>query len=224
MSTDVLYELTGVANGAPLRLTGKGAVDEAAGTYDLDIDIESFPMGWDPAMVILICCDRMLGFGARETSGAMNLRSRCGDDYTILDRSGEGRVRSGRTLFRARASSTGGVEDGKLFHRSQIHEATLNLLPEERITTIATPYHAIVRPLSDAALLLTTTFKFATTLENDCYGFTNYPIVGSSVKSLAPSAVEIVTIDDVSFKTKFARKGAGSISIHMRSSIRVVSI
>lgn len=37
MAIDVLYELSGVANGAPLLITGTGEVDPVAGTYDLDI-------------------------------------------------------------------------------------------------------------------------------------------------------------------------------------------
>ena len=219
MSTDVLYELSGVANGAPLYVTGKGAVDEIAGTYDLDVDIQRFPMNWDPGMIILICCDRMLGFGALERSGAKNLRSLCGDDYTILDRSGEGRVQSGRTLFRARASSTGGMEDGILVNRSQIHEATFNLLPEERITSIATPYKATAQKLGESGLLVTSTFQFTTSEEDGCYGFTNYPIVSPAVRSLDPDQAALITVDDVSFNTRYSRLGVGSISIHMKSSI-----
>jgi hypothetical protein len=147
-------------------------------------------MGWDPATIILICCDKMLGFGAKETLGAQNLHSRCGTDYTILDRSGEGRVRSGRVLFRARASSIGGMHGGKLVNRSQIHEATFNMLPEERITHIETPYDAILRRLSNDTLLMTSAFHFDTNHENDCHGFTNYPIVSLAMKSLESSCVQ----------------------------------
>lgn len=220
MSTDVAYELSGIAGGAPLWATGKGIVDEATGTYDLDVDIQRFPMNWDPAMIILICCDRMLGYGSAQLSGAKNLRSMCGNDYTIQDRSGEGRVQSGRTLFRARASSTGGMEDGKLFNRSQIHEATSNLLPEERVTNIATPYQAVVRKLGDSALLVTSTFQFATTHESGCFGFTNYPILSPGAKSLDAAKAAIVTVENVSFKTTYLRQGRGSISIHIKSSVK----
>lgn len=224
MSTDVFYELSGVANGAPLYMSGQGVVDELTGSYDLDLDIQHFPMGWDPATIILICCDRMLGFGSQAASDAMNLHSRCGDDYTILDRSGEGRTTNGRTLFRARASSIGGFENGKIYNRSQIHEATFNLLPEERITEIRAPYTAIIQRMERNVLLMTSTFKFSTNFENDCYGFTNYPILSSATKSLSPGQIAIVNIEEVSFSTKCTKQGSGSISIHLKSSIREVNI
>ncbi|MEJ1934659.1 hypothetical protein WDZ92_31050, partial [Nostoc sp. NIES-2111] len=164
---------------------------------------------WDPAMIILICCDRFVGLFAKETDDRQNLLSMFDGNYHILDRSGEGRGPSCNPLWSIKASSTGFREEGRVYNHSQIISSEIHLGVDERITSINSPFFAITRRLGKNMLLTSTTFQFDTTENPGSFGYTNYPILPSNGRLPDVPALSGYKISDVEFKSK--EKGRGEV-------------
>jgi hypothetical protein len=220
MSVDVDYELAGVFNGMPLEVSGKGVMNFQTGTYELVVDFPRIPMHWDPSFIIMICCDRMAGFFSKEILGARNLKSLAGDDYSIFEREFPTFRPSGAPLCRGRASSIGGLRNGKIFNRSQIISAEFFLALDEQVTEISVPTRAIVREMGGNAMLMSSVIQFSTNKDKDCYGHVSYPILmnGSRAHNLGGSGL-VVTTDKMNAQITRTPQGGATCKFAVQSSV-----
>jgi hypothetical protein len=224
MKKDIRYELVGCIAGMPLDVNGKGEMDFDNGSYELAVKFPRVPMHWDPAFTILICCDRLLGFFAKEQDGALNLMNRCGPGYHIFDREFPTRRPNGTLLAHGRASSTGGIVDGVLYSRSQIISGEFNLGLDERIAKIHVPYHATMRDINETTLLMSSIFTFDTNIEKGCWGYATYPIISQARKALTSGNAAVVSVNAVQFHNTRSSFGGCDFSFRVQSSIKNATI
>ena len=198
----VRYSLSGVVNNTQLDAVGSGEADFDAGTYRMKLKVPKVPMHWDPAFVILICCDRMLGVCARQEGTGRSIHALSGGQHMLAWRTGHLYDDRGRECGWAQASSVGTFEDGVLTSRSQLLQAHFHLELEEQITRIHTPYRATMMPFGDDIVLVTSAYSFETNMGNTYRGFTTYPYkmrpdrVGvNNLAGLQELTVESVNLD-----------------------------
>lgn len=64
MTQDIDYLLTGLISGTYTEVTGKGQIDQSKGTMDLELTVSHAPDGWDPGIILLICCQNLRLYSA----------------------------------------------------------------------------------------------------------------------------------------------------------------
>lgn len=220
MKLDVDYELTGCVNNTQIEVKGKGQADFDTGRYEMSLQLPTIPMHWDPAYIILICCDRMLGVSAREAGGAKNIYSISGGDYTIQDRSGEGFTIDGRKIAHASASSLGYITGNKIVSRSQLLECWVRLNLLEEITKIHQPYYGTMVPFGDDGILVTSSYSFETNQGNTYRGFTNYPYKSGTKQTIA--GPQLLSIADLKFSKTSPRGGQTQFDFEMTSVVNAL--
>ena len=221
MKLDVDYELTGCVNNAPLEVRGRGVADFEAGRYQMDLRCRRVPMHWDPALVILICCDRMYGVCAKEGAGAKNIHSLSGGDHVLPWRRAGIYDEQGREVGYACASSHGHRKDDILISRSQLLTGHIHLDLLEEVTEIVTPYDGTMMAFGPDMLLLTSAYSFGTDHGNSYKGFTVYPY-----KMCPPATIEapqLVTVESVSMERGRYENGDTRFEFVMKSKIEVLT-
>ena len=221
MQLDIDYELAGAINGLNIEAKGKGLADTKTGRYEMGLDFPKIPMHWDPAFVILICCDLMLGVSAREEGDARNIHSLSDGDHTILERDASGFTASGRKVMRASASSYGFKEGNKLTNRSQLLDCWIRLELLEEVTKIKQPYFATMTPFGSDGILVTSSYSFETSHGNTYRGFTNYPYKLKNGRSVQQP--QLLTVESVEFQKQVKRSGSGTFNFVMNSSVKPLS-
>ncbi len=214
-SLNVEYQLTGLVNNCGLHVSGSGQADMDRGQYSMDLVVNQVPPQWDPAFVILICCDRMLGVCAREIGEARSIHSISDGNHILVGRSSKIYDEDGRLVGSAKASSIGHRTGEKLVSKSYIEEGTFNLLPGEQVTEIDAPYNATAIRLGVNGLIVTSSFTFKTTLGKKYYGYTSYPytIPGVSIDVMAAlPAVQLITVENV--RMNRTNEADGTIRFH----------
>jgi hypothetical protein len=222
MKLDVDYELTGCVNNAPLEVKGKGTADFDSGRYEMTLRLPRVPMHWDPAFVILICCDRMLGVCAREDGGAKNIHSLSGGAHTLAWRQAGIYDDQGREVGYASASSHGHREGNLLISRSQLLTGHIHLGLLEQVTEISTPYSATMMPFGPDMLLMTSAYSFKTDHGNTYKGFTVYPYKMSPAATVA--GPQLLTVETVAMNRSKTKSGETEFHFQMSSKVQPLAI
>lgn len=200
MKLDVDYQLTGCVNNAPLEVTGKGIADFSFGIYEMSLSLPRVPMHWDPAFVILICCDRMMGVCAKQEKNALNIHSLSGGNHTLAWRQAGIYDEGGREVGYASASSHGRKEGNTLFSRSQLLTGHIHLGLLEKVIRIATPFTATMMKFGPDMVLITSAYSFETDQGNKYKGYTVYPYRMADKKTI--DGPQLLTIESVDFERK----------------------
>ena len=195
MKLDVDYELTGCVNNAPVEVTGTGTADFDTGRYEMSLRVPRVPMHWDPAFVILMCCDRMLGVCAKEVGEARNIYQLSDGNHVLAWRQAGIYDDQGREVGYASASSHGRREGNVLISRSQLLTAHIHLDLLEQVKAIDTPYSATMMQFGSDMVLMTSAYSFETDHGNSYKGFTVYPY--KMPASTAISAPQLLTVESV---------------------------
>jgi hypothetical protein len=222
MKLDVDYELTGCVNNAPVEVKGKGTADFDAGRYEMTLRLPRVPMHWDPAFVILICCDRMLGVCAKESPGAKNIHSLSGGAHTLAWRQAGIYDEQGREVGYASASSHGHREGDRLISRSQLLTGHIHLDLLEQVTEIVTPYNATMMPFGPDMLLMTSAYSFKTDHGNTYKGFTVYPYKMSPAATIA--GPQMLTVESVSMSRAKSKAGDIEFQFQMNSKVQCLNL
>lgn len=221
---DVDYKLTGCVNNTPLEVIGTGLADFEEGRYEMKMKMDQVPMHWDPAFVILICCDRMLGVCAKEVGSAKNIHS-LSDGYHLLGWRQAGIYdEQGREVGYANASSHGHRDGNRLVSRSQILTGHIHLDLLEEVTRIDTPYNAMQMPFGANMTLLTSAYSFETDHDNRYKGFTVYPykIPNERLVGRMPESYQVLTIESIDFKREKHASGACTFEFMMQQRVETL--
>jgi len=223
---DVDYKLTGCVNNTPLEVIGKGMADFANGHYEMTMRMDNVPMHWDPAFVILICCDRMLGVCAKEHGTAKNIHSLSDGSHILAWRQAGIYDEQGREVGYANASSHGHREGNTLVSRSQILTGHIHLDLLEEVTKISTPYNAMQMPFGDTMTLLTSAYSFETDHGNKYKGFTVYPykIPQEKLQGKMVSDFQLLTIENIDFKRTKEKSGAATFQFSMQQKVETLTL
>ena len=184
----------------------------------MELNLPRIPMHWDPAFVILICCDLMIGVSAREDNGAKNIHALSGGDHTLIERDAAGFTASGRRIARACASSIGYQSGKKLFNRSQLLDCWIRMELQEEVTKINDPYFATMVPFGPDGVLVTSSYSFETSHGNTCRGFTNYPYKIKANRTI--TSPQVLTVNEVKFNKVINKSGAAKFAFSMNTSVK----
>lgn len=66
------YLLTGYIDGIYTEISGKGTINQVDGKFDLELNVHLAPVGWDPAIIILMCCDNLRFYSSKNESGSIS--------------------------------------------------------------------------------------------------------------------------------------------------------
>lgn len=232
MKLDVDYELTGCINNAPVEISGNGTADFISGEYEMTLRLPRIPMHWDPAFVILICCDRMLGVCAKESPGAKNIHSLSGGNHVLRWRQAGIYDEQGREVGYASASSHGHREGNKLISRSQLLTGHVHLDLLEQVTEIEIPYRATMMPFGPDMILITSAYSFRTDHENAYKGFTVYPYKMSPQPAMSEeqnaentiAGPQLLTVENVSMSRTQSKNGDYEFSFQTTSNVQCLSL
>ena len=228
MKLDVDYELTGCINNAPVEITGHGMADFSTGQYEMTLRLPRIPMHWDPAFVILICCDRMLGVCAKESPGAKNIHSLSRGNHVLRWRQAGIYDEQGREVGYVSASSHGHREGNRLISRSQLLTGRVHLDLLEQVTEIDFPFNATMMPFGPEMVLVTSAYSFRTDHGNAYKGYTVYPYKMSpqpadnkvqSTQNTIPGP-QLLTVDNVSMSRGRFDNGDHKFSFRTTSSVQ----
>ncbi|UYZ61199.1 hypothetical protein [Hymenobacter latericus] len=223
---DVDYKLTGCVNNTPLEVIGTGLADFDNGRYEMQMQMDNVPMHWDPAFVILICCDRMLGVCAKQQGRAKNIHTLSDGFHALAWRQAGIYDEQGREVGYANASSHGHREGNTLVSRSQILTGHIHLDLLEEVTSISTPHNAMQMPFGDNMTLLTSAYSFETDHGNKYKGFTVYPykIPLDRLQGEMISDFQLLTIENIDFSRVREKSGACTFKFEMQHSVETLQI
>lgn len=210
---DIDYALGGSINGVNLDITGKGKADFSTGIYEMEMAIPSVPMHWDPALIILICCELRMGVVAEERGSARNIFSLSSGNPILPYRHAAIFDSSGRACGTVVASSHGHVDGSRMISRSQILSGHMHLALNEEIINIETPYKASMLQTSIGMTVVTAAYSFSTNQGNSYTGYTVYPYKTFLEKSNV--GIHGITVEYVSM-SRTAIQGKG-IHFHFKS-------
>lgn len=222
MKLDVDYELTGCVNNAPLEVKGRGTADFCSGEYEMALEFPRVPMHWDPAFIIMICCDRMLGVCAKEHPGAKNIHSLSDGQHLLAWRQAGIYDEQGREVGYASASSHGHREGDLLISRSQLLTGHIHLDLLEEVTEIITPYSATMMPFGTDMLLMTSAYSFKTDHDNTYKGFTVYPYKVPNGATISDH--QLLTVQSVSMERTKTKEGGVTFQFQMTSEVQCLSL
>ena len=187
----------------------------------MTLNMPRVPMCWDPAFVILICCDRLLGVCARECGEAVNIQSVSDGNHILVKRLAVIFNKSGQEVGSASASSHGYRDGNILVSRSQLLSARFNIELLEKVSKIQTPYTASMIPFGEDMSLLTSAYSFTTDRGNEYKGYTVYPYKFPNVKAVQNQ--QMLTIESVNFNRSEKRFGETEFYFEMTSRIEQIA-
>lgn len=177
------YLLTGVIEGSYIELIGTGNIDQPTGRFDLKLDSVAAPIGWDPGIIIMICCDNLRFYSAQQKPNSVVGATRNGlrslqfgsmsNDHrqgTIVDKLGE-------TVVHMKAKGFLFIEDDVVKSRTVITQGFSRLNKFGGIATINTPYQEIITPTGPNTATGLSTYQLVCADGTTLYGHTVYPYV-----------------------------------------------
>lgn len=194
------YLLTGVIDGNYIEVAGKGEVNQTSGTFNLELAVASAPKGWDPGVIIMICCDNLRLFSAQQkdvstiAAARAELRSLQFGSHVSTVREGTIVDSFGNPVVHMKAKGFLFVEDGIARSRTVILQGFSNLDKYGGIAKISTPYYEKITPTGPNTATGLSTYELKCADGTILTGHTNYPYVfndGPALKSEATLAVYV---------------------------------
>lgn len=202
------YLLTGVIDGNYIEVSGKGTVDQTAGEFQLDLDVAQAPQGWDPGIIIMICCDNLRLFSAQQKGNSIIAAARTGlrslqfgsrvnsmREGTIVDR-------FGNAVVHMKAKGFLFIEEGIAKSRTVIMQGFSNLDKFGGIAKISTPYLEKVIPTGPNTASGISTYQLTCADGTILTGHTHYPYVfndGPALQSETTLSVEVANTNSQAF-------------------------
>lgn len=202
------YLLTGVIDGSYIEVYGKGGIDQIAGEFQLDLDVVQAPEGWDPGIIIMICCDNLRLFSAQQKNSSIIGAARMGlhslqfgsrvnsmREGTIVDS-------SGNTIVHMKAKGFLFIDEGVAKSRTVIMQGFSNLDKFGGISEISTPYIEKIIPTGPNTASGISTYKLTCADGNILTGHTHYPYVfndGPALQSETSLSVEVANTNSQAF-------------------------
>jgi hypothetical protein len=172
------YHIDGRVNGRPVMGKGKGTTNPATGVSEMEVFFRRLPDGWDPRMIVLLCCDRSTVMAAREEGGAVGMHRAAGSypsiDTPLINGFHWGLIRDmgGQTRADVWASSETGLRGKETFDYSHIEGSVTYLRPRVNGISAVHPFVGVM--MQAGPYLVTVTTKYEAMLEDgsSVYGIT----------------------------------------------------
>ncbi|EGQ8146812.1 hypothetical protein WOC09_23460 [Vibrio parahaemolyticus] len=202
------YLLTGLVNESYVEIRGLGALDQMTGEANLKINVVRGREVYDPAIIVLICCDNLrfltADFSDNAVRGASDIRNsitkmRYGG-FLNHERMGAIHSESGEELALVRAKGFLFIENNVAFSRTVIKQAYSNLYKHGGVKKIVTPYLEKVTPKSERSAHGVSDYQIVCADGTVGNGTTLYPYMFedegvSFLSRQAPFALKVHKID-----------------------------
>ena len=216
------YMLSGVVKGEYLEVKGVGEIDQSTGEVDLDLKVNFAPKGWDPAIIILICCDNLRFYSAKssDSSSVSTLRNSL-QSYqlgTMVNSARQGAIvdSKGNYVVSMKAKGFLYIKDDVVISRSVILEGFSNLESYGGIKQVLTPYEERITPTIPSHAEGLSKYKIECGNGEILTGSTTYPYVFHDGKSLDKEVV-LEIHDATTNSLEFLSKGVDpKISVKIR--------
>jgi hypothetical protein len=192
------YLLTGVIAGSYIEITGKGEIDQALGSFSLELEAVKAPAGWDPGVIIMICCDNLRLFSAKQKNDSTisavrtGLRSLQFGSFVNSHRQGTIVDSLGNPVVHMKAKGFLFIEGGVAKSRTVILDGFSNLDKHGGIEKITTPYYEKITPTGPNTAEGLSTYQLLCADGTVLTGHTNYPYVFNDGPALnAESTLEV---------------------------------
>ncbi|PFJ30568.1 hypothetical protein [Bacillus cereus] len=189
MKKDIDYLLTGLVSGTYIEVSGRGQIDQSKGTMDLELSVLHAPKGWDPGIILLICCQNLRFYSAKLNNAPEleTLRNsintlRFGNEVNS-QRTGFIKGPDGRYVVGMKAKGFLFVREEKLESKTVVLEGFSELNKYRGIKKV-TPYQEIVRPTITGCADGLSVYKVECNDGTMLEGHTNYPYVFGENQSL----------------------------------------
>ena len=208
------------------EIRGRGQIDQTSGTFSLDTEIVfGHSSTWEPALIILICCDNLRFFSANldAVPAVQSLR----DNVTQLEYGGcvnhlrEGIITdgSGMVLCSVKAKGNLIVRDGVAYSRTIVYRYDNMINQKGGIKNIMVPYRENIFETVPGRATGISRYDLETGDGSRLQGCTHYPYVFNTGSGLAQPFGLIVENADFSFST-----ASGVPSAHYEVRTRAVSL
>jgi hypothetical protein len=216
------YMLSGVVKGEYLEVNGVGKIDPDSGSVNLDLNVVFAPKGWDPAIIILICCDNLRFYSAKsaEKSSISELRSSLRSlqlgSFVNSMRQGVLADSKGNYVVSMKAKGFLYVNGDSIISRSVIIDGFSNLDAYGGIKQVLTPYEEKITPTIPGHAEGLSRYKVECGNGEILTGSTTYPYVFHDGASL-DNDVTLEVTDAKTNSLDFLTKGvAPKISVLIR--------
>ena len=157
----IAVEFTGIANGTPVTVTGKGHLGQ--GRLDLELHADVVPLGFDPALLALGALDPVLLVAVRPGDSGDPAFP---EDPLHVHLSWQLLDENYRRMGGFEVASSIRADAGRFLVRGQFVKAQMHMEPVERVVSVAAMGSGSVVPLGADGLVLTTTSGFTTDFGN----------------------------------------------------------
>lgn len=207
------YLLTGVINGKYIEVMGEGKVDSEGGGFDLDLSVKHAPPGWDPGLIIMICCDNLRLYTAKKTSRSLtanimnSLSSLQFGSFVNSTRQGNITDPDGNIIVHIKAKGFLFIDKDKdlLSSRTVITDGLCHLDKFGGIAEIKTPYFERITPTGYNTATGLSTYSLKCADGTVLRGETLYPYVfndAQSPESEVTLSVEYAKVNSQNFLLK----------------------
>ncbi|WP_144409602.1 hypothetical protein [Martelella endophytica] len=177
------YLMTGVIEGAYLEVSGLGDIDQSTGSLTFDLNVKCAPKGWDPGIIIMICCDNLRLLSAQiDKSDKLSISRKSLSDIqfgskvnslrqgTILNSDGD-------YVVSIKAKGFLKIIDGTATSRTVVVDGFSRLDEYGGIADIKTPYYEKVIITGPASASGISTYSIITGNGETLTGHTHYPYI-----------------------------------------------
>lgn len=216
------YLLTGYIDGVYTEISGKGSIDQIEGKFDLELNVHSAPAGWDPAIIILMCCDNLRFYSSKnESKSISSLREglssiEFGDKNRDM-RKGQLIDNSGNIIVSMKAKGFLFIEEDIIKSRTIIYEGHSLLHEFGGIKKVQTPYTERIIPTITGRATGISTYKVETGNGTLLEGQTYYPYNFSNGDSLNQETILTVDNAKVNSSDFYLTKANPIISVSIKA-------
>ena len=176
------YALTGVMKGEYIEIYGNGNIDDVSGSYNLDLKVMHAPKGWDPAVIILICCDNLRLFSAQKKLSSSIVLAQNGLPYQLGSQVNSARKgvmvnERGDYIVSVQAKGFLFIKDGVAYSRSVILDGFSLLEQYGGIREVCTPYEETIKPTIPGHAEGISIFQVECNNGEKLFGTTTYPYI-----------------------------------------------
>lgn len=177
------YLLTGVIDGTYTEVAGTGTIDQTSGELDIKLDVRFAPPGWDPAIIILICCDNLRLFTAKlkkqHPISTLRTSLKSLQFGNLVNRLRDGYIQDekGNYIVGMKAKGFLFVEGNNVKSRTVIVEGFSKIDKFGGVKNIFTPYQERIIPTGNDSASGISTYKLECNDGTVLHGHTHYPYV-----------------------------------------------
>jgi hypothetical protein len=219
-NTKIDYMLTGIVSGEYLEVTGHGYINEAGG-YLLDIVPLKIPAGWDPGLIIMICCDNLRLISSKSIDNSINkqiqelLPLQLGTRVNSM-REGTLQDKDGNYIVSMKAKGFLWMQGDTLVTRSVILDGFSHLEKFGGISEIS-DYKEIVTPTTAGHASGLSTYQLRTVDGTTLYGQTHYPYKFSGNGLTHSVSLSVTEINSGSAQFRESLRTKCSLSVHVKA-------